>query len=267
MIISLGTLTLFFSFLSILTAKVLLVLNMRTAISSISSTIDLHDCFRIYNLTQLAKYIPGSIWQFLGKIAILKERGIPLSDIQKILIAEHLWILVSASFLAIGILFQVDLASFHQITLKTAYLVTLSLGLIFILGAAISYRNNISRLVRFYWPSYSTIITLFSIWLLLGFSLWVTIDPFVRETPSLLYIVSAYCFAYVIGFLVPFSPAGLGIREALLTLFLMPYIGQNEAIFLAAVNRVVYFFVEILLALLSIKRPHNGLRIPPTTDK
>ena len=82
--------------LAIALAKVALAENMRLALRRTKVTIAFRDCFCIYNLSQIAKYVPGSIWQFVSRIAMLREREIPLPAIRDSILAEHAWVLATA---------------------------------------------------------------------------------------------------------------------------------------------------------------------------
>lgn len=58
-------------------AKLCLVINSWIAANKFSIQVDLIESYRLYNLSQLGKYIPGSIWQFVGRIGMLRERDVP----------------------------------------------------------------------------------------------------------------------------------------------------------------------------------------------
>ncbi|MEW8584710.1 MAG: hypothetical protein AB2531_03020, partial [Candidatus Thiodiazotropha sp.] len=98
-------------------------------------------------------------------------------------------------------------------------------------------------------------ITALLIWLVLGFAFWITLTPFATAEIGLVYIIGLYAFSYAVGFAVPFAPAGIGIRESVLVLGLAPYLDVNSAIVLAALNRIFYIFIEIILSALSVTVP------------
>lgn len=238
-------------------AKLCLVTNMMVATMQFNITLGWWDCFRIYNMTQLAKYVPGSIWQFVGRIAILRKHGIEMSVIRDSLLAEHLWVISSAALIACVMIwasspeFFVDWLAGREIDLDLAWLLVM-----LVLVASVVFLSN-HRLLR--WlvrlsPPLKVIPVLIFTWLFLGFSLWVTLTSFTTNMPSPIYVVGIYSLAYVVGFMVPFAPAGLGIREAILTFSLMPYVGSDEAIFLAAINRIIYFIVEIVIASICLRK-------------
>lgn len=242
------------SALLIFLAKLCLVVNMRQAARHFTIDLGWVDCYCIYNLTQLGKYIPGSIWQFIGRIAILRERDVSAQVIRDSLLAEHFWVIGSAGVMT-SVLIFVSHPDFFAlwlagsgIELKETWLliavgvIVISLAVGFLLSSRLS-----GWLVRLFPPVHAIPVLLFT-WLFLGASLWVMLTPFVDFMPALPYVVGIYCFAYLVGFLVPFAPAGLGIREAVLTFALMPYLDAEMAILLTAVNRILYFAVEVLAA-------------------
>jgi len=260
--------SLLLAFILILAGKLCLVQNMSIATKHFKIFLGWRDCYRIYNLTQLAKYIPGSIWQFVGRFSILHERGIAKHTIRDAMIAEHLWIIASASLLAILLsfnsmreFFEAKLAEYSPDILFIWGLVILAI----LIGAIILFILFSRRL--FFWflrilPPFSAIPTLVLTWVFLGASLWVTLEAYVVSMPSVFYIIGIYCFAYVMGFMVPFAPAGMGIREAILTFALTFHIDADVAILLAAVNRIIYFAVEIVLAMSCLRiKSRNQLSI------
>lgn len=244
----------------VLAAKLCLVTNMRTAASHFKIMLGWQDCYCIYNLTQLAKYIPGSIWHFVGRITILRERGVTAQAIRDSLLAEHFWVIVSAVLLAMLLVFT-SIQGFFEVELAyvNAKLLSTWVQVAFVLFAVATaltllFSRRLLRWLLRLLPPLGALPILLLIWLFLGTSLWVTLTPFVDSMPSILYIIGIYCFAYVAGFLVPFAPAGLGIREAILTFALTPFMGAEVAILLAAVNRIIYFTVEIVVVVFCLRQ-------------
>jgi len=242
----------------VLAGKLCLVTNMSIATKHFKIFLGWRDCYCIYNLTQLAKYIPGSIWQFVGRFSILHERGIAKHTIRDSMIAEHLWVIASASLLAILLSFN-SIREFFVAKLaeyNPDLLFIWGLVILFVLIAAVILFILLGRRFFFWFlrvlPPFSAIPVLVLTWGFLGASLWVTLEPYVFSMPSVFYIIGIYCFAYVMGFIVPFAPAGIGIREAVLTFALTLYMDADVAILLTAINRMIYFAVEIALAILCL---------------
>ena len=243
--------------LLIMSAKLCLVANMKVAARRFAISIDWNDCYCIYNLTQLGKYIPGSIWQFVGRIAILRERGIVVQAIRDSLLAEHFWVITSAALIA-GILLFFTSSDVLKDQMAAYNIEPLLLAILALVASVVAVALLLNRRF-FHWlsrllPPLHAIPALVLTWIFLGASLWVTLVPFSYPNPSLPYIIGIYCIAYVVGFIAPFAPAGLGIREAVLTFAMMPFINAEIAILLAAVNRLIYFAVEISAVILCIRK-------------
>ncbi|MDI5985659.1 hypothetical protein QLQ85_12755 [Halomonas sp. M4R5S39] len=239
-------------FLLIFLAKLCLVANMRIAASHFSINFGWIDSYRIYNLTQLAKYIPGSIWQFVGRIAILRERGVAAQDIRDSLLAEHLWVMASAGVMGVVLIAASQPGLLHvwfdnvDVNIRLQWVLAGSALMIASVIVVFFLRSHLLRWFLRLRPPVMAIPALLFTWLFLGSSLGVTIAPFVESSPPLAFIIGIYCLAYVAGFLVPFAPAGLGVREAVFTFSLIPFMSVDLAVLLAAINRIVYFSVEII---------------------
>lgn len=238
--------------LGIILAKLALVENMRLAVRRSGERLSWSSCFCIYNLTQLAKYLPGSIWQFVSRIAILRERGWSVSSIRDSIMAEHAWVLATA--LMFGSLFVVlsDRAwlmrEFGSVMPSFVWVLGGLTALVVLAGAGLSAGR---RLLNWAWslrPGGTPIAVLFVAWVLLGTAFWLTLAPFSIGPVPWAYVVGVYSLAFLVGFLVPFAPAGLGAREAVLVAAAGPLVSVELAIFLAAVNRVLYVMVELGMA-------------------
>ncbi|MCU7890301.1 MAG: hypothetical protein KZQ78_01300 [Candidatus Thiodiazotropha sp. (ex Ustalcina ferruginea)] len=97
-----------------------------------------------------------------------------------------------------------------------------------------------------YTPASLLIVLL--IWTFLGLSFWITLLPLSIIEIGLVYIIGLYAFSYAVGFVIPFAPAGIGIRESILVFGLIPYLDTNTSIILATLNRIFYIAIEIILA-------------------
>lgn len=230
------------------------------------------DGFYIYNVAQLAKYVPGSVWQFVSRIAMLRARQAPAVAIRDSMIAENGWVIGSAVLVG-GVLVSLGQPGFFLrlgMTLAeapTAIRTLLVSGLVvaLVMGAWWG-RRRWPRLrpwlIRLSPPSRAVALVL-GAWLALGASFWVCLRPFLSQGPSWSVVIGVYCLAWVAGFLVPFAPAGLGVREAVLALVLDPVLDPQTSLVVVAVHRVIYLVVEVVLALLAwLAGPEPAAPVP-----
>jgi len=242
------------AFIAIIIAKFCLVTHMQLSSEKFQVSLSWRESFSIYNLTQLAKYIPGSIWQFVGRFMILKNKGFESKKIRDSIFFEHFWILAIASiFGVVGMLSSPDLFYVwfgeQEIMFTITLVLTVLICIVSFVFGFIIYKKISFKKIKAFWPALSIILNLAIVWFALGVSVWVTLQPYVDVMPSILIITGAFCLAYVLGFLTPFAPAGIGIRELMLVLVLMQFVENKDiAILLAAISRLLYFFVEILFA-------------------
>ncbi len=67
-------------------------------------------------------------------------------------------------------------------------------------------------------------------WLVAGAAAWVFVVALTAgPAPGFLFLLGAYTFAWLVGFVVPFAPSGLGVREATMIALLAPVLGAAPA--------------------------------------
>jgi len=261
---------------SILTALALVALAKLTltAVAELSCrrfgiAISYGESFYLYNFTQIAKYIPGSIWQFIGRAALLKTQGIEGRKIRNAMIYEIFWVTVSAGMLGL-LLVSADYRVFLDRMTAVEWLpqpaagpaVLMAAGAALVLASGLFawlLRRRLASGIAALRPTPVLVLLLIATWSALGLSLWVTLPPFTATGVPLLYTIGVYSLGYTIGFLVPFAPAGIGIREAVFTLGMSPYLALPDAVLLAGINRIVYIAIELLFFAIAIFRRRTAL--------
>jgi len=243
------------AFLLIVLAKLCFVTNMWKAAAIFSINLRWGDAYCIYNLTQLAKYMPGSIWQFVGRFAVLRGRGVSMQAIRDSTLVELAWVAITALVLGSGLaafscrggrpgFFPVIFG--NRVFSPLILLLFASVATFFVLPAARRWMLWILKRIRFH--GRGAVLILASAWVFLGISFWMIINPFASEPFPITYCIGVYCLAYLTGLLFPFAPAGLGVREAVLVAAVAGYTGAETAVILAAINRVLYFLAEMAVA-------------------
>lgn len=235
----------------LLAAKLLLAENARIAAVRAGLELDFPAAARLYNLSQLGKYLPGSIWQFVGRAAAYRDRGGDYGQIRDGLLIETLWVIAGAATVALAFSGPEILAVASQSLTPLArwwlsgLAAACALGL-FILS--IARRNLVASWLRLALPPPGLLLVQAGVWLLLGLSFWVLAWACGMGL-GVLPAIGLFAGAYAIGFLVPFAPAGLGVREGILVLGLLPWAGPGEALAVTVMARLLYLVVELGLVL------------------
>jgi len=243
--------------LAISIAKVLLSYVSLLSTEYFSGTFTFPQMFKIYNITQLAKYIPGSIWQFVGKAGYYANHGLSVSNINKSLLVEVLWVFFTAVFFGAIFLFlsgiYVDLSFLLGRTKKYFYLYGFVVLLIIIICAYYYKKvHSFAHIVLHnYFLDLKILVTMLMVWIFLGLSFFVTLIPFTEEISlmTFVYIIGLYALAYAVGFAVPFAPAGIGIRESILVFGVAELLVGDYGVLLASLNRVFYIVVELVIVI------------------
>jgi len=241
------------SFACIFLAKIMLAMFMRYVLHSVEKDLSFSACFNIYNLSQLGKYLPGNIWHFVGKAAAYKKNGFSLGNIRDALFIENIWLVVSALIYGLVLITLFNFIFVQQLLISYYKYVLIFLFItpiiIFITNKVLRVNLNLiftdSRLCL------KIIVLQIFIWSLLGMGFAVPAIPFLPEDTGIFMIVGLYAIAYSIGFVTPFAPAGIGVREGVLALGLLPYMSLDVLVLVSVVNRAIYIIVELFLALIS----------------
>lgn len=75
------------------------------------------------------------------------------------------------------------------------------------------------------------------------------------------YIIVSYIMAWVIGFVVPGAPGGIGVREFVLITLLGTYFLEEYIVFALVVHRIVTVFGDVLAYLVAVVFLQNGEQI------
>jgi glycosyltransferase 2 family protein len=199
---------------------------------------------------QLAKYLPGSAWQYLGRAALAMRAGVPLR-----LGAVSLVLEAGCSLLAAVLIAPFVLATDGPraaVVAAAVLALALTAGLV---GRSPWARQTLRRLLertagveaRVDLRAVRGATVLYAgVWLVFGLALWLIAAALYAEPLSdfLLY-TGAFAAAWATGFVVVFAPGGIGVREAVLVLLLRGRLGESEAIVLAAASRIALTLVDV----------------------
>lgn len=236
-----------------LAAKLALGENARVAAGRHGIDLTWAQATRLYNLSQLGKYVPGSVWQFVGRGVSYRERGARLGDIRDALLTESLWVIGGAAVvgLALGgtavlpaVASAVDGRTGVWLVAGTAVVVVAVLTVVAVRGRRA--RARALEYTRRAVPTPRAVLTQALVWGLLGTGFWcfcLAADVSV----SWPYAVGLFSAAYALGFVVLLAPAGLGVRDAVLVAGLLPVTGAETGLLVAVVARLVYLLVELVL--------------------
>ena len=234
-----------FLFLSLVCAMVALVVFAAAWVKIVSGfghRLSIADGFRILNLSNLGRYIPGKIWQVFGMLYLAKQKDVPEERAAASFVIYQLFT-IPASLLVWVIAAQFEssllIDKFKIMGPNSAYAV----GLVGLSGCALlvfypkPFLNLANWLLRKLGRPEATFtldksvalqafVGYFLGWTLFGLAFWLFLVSVLGSgAPSPLVAVGLYNVAYQLGYLALFAPGGLGPREVVIGVLLQPFVG------------------------------------------
>lgn len=256
------------SALALIFGKLLLVQLSRRSIDGAAWRPTFQEMFCINSLTQLAKYIPGGVWHFVGRLGAYRADGLDVKNASRAMIVENVWLVLSAAMVGTALSFSyvankvfvftwVDLRDLQLpvvLILVVVWLVALWLIERFRGGKAEHRRLRIA----------GDLLLQVAIWIFIGGS-FLALRAHAESLTQLGLVVGSFCLSWAVGYITVFAPGGLGAREAVLVGVLAAVAPAQEAIIWAAVHRIIWVGVELLLggiaAVMTTVQPHIGQKV------
>lgn len=239
------------SALLVLLAKVLLAELFGAVARSEGVPLSLYERQRTYHLSQLAKYLPGFVWQFASKALMLQRQGAHPATTARVIAIEQLWIIGGAMFVGVGAAAGMVATGGGLLAGPTGDIRwVLRAGLVgfAVLSATLLLRRSGRGVSR----SHAGLSL--AAWLALSLSFAVLVAAASSmEFTSLLVGSAAFPIAYVGGYVVPFAPGGIGVREGLLAALISPILLPEVAVAVAVMSRLVYLAAEVMLSVVLVR--------------
>ena len=210
-----------------------------------------------YAISSLAKYIPGFIWQYTGRVYFSHELSIPIKVIGYAIFAEFLLSILDGSIIACFSYILSDLQYFQHSYFN---LIITGILILFILALVLLpriFRKVFNKsedeknilLIKYY---YLSILFNISGWILMGFSYWLIVSSL--EIPKIPFISAMFMHSasFVAGSIALPVPNGLVIREAVLALLNNNIINDNFFILSSIIFRILILLGEIIFTFIII---------------
>jgi len=208
---------------------------------------------RIFFIGQLGKYIPGSLWPVLTQMELGARANIPRAR------SASASILTMILSLATGLLVAAATLPFAHYSAGYDWifiLVPVILVCLYpkVLNPLLNWLFKLIKRPGLDQPVTLTMLSKALAWSLLawianGTQIWVLADKLGAPAGrTALIALGGYAFAWCVGFIIVFAPAGAGGRDALLILALSPLIGHQAGLAVALVSRGVNTISDLIVA-------------------
>jgi uncharacterized membrane protein YbhN (UPF0104 family) len=235
------------------------VLAWRTLIRDVGHTIPVVPAARVYLLSQLGKYIPGSVWTVVAQVELSRELRVPTRRSAAVA-ALQLVLAVVSGLLVTAVTLPAAMPGVRSrywwfllavpplVVLLHPRVVAWWTGLLFRLARR--PMDPVRPTVRALSAGLAWMVVA---WVVYGLQCYVLVaDAGATGPAALLQSTGAFTLAWVAGFVLIFAPAGAGAREAVLVVALTPMVGTGKALVVALLSRLALTLADLLLAGLAV---------------
>ncbi len=207
----------------------------------------LTESFRIISLSQIAKYLPGNVAHFASRY-YLADKHLNKKDTTITLLIETGLFALASFVIGCGYFFYHDVFSIFD---KNKVLILFAMVFVIIFLIIIFVIINKKKHIPLKSPV-SNIFPAMMLYLLLpfmgGLSIYLLFQLILNES-SVPYLLCVFSFSisFLLGFIVPGAPGGIGIREYSFTLLMTPFTSSILALEAILIFRVLSLIGDIIL--------------------
>lgn len=208
----------------------------------------------IWFVSLLGRYLPGRVWGMVGRIYLCEKEGVPKSESGISVILEQTYVLMTGILVfLLSLVFWKDRSNLGNITsiyfVFPAVLIFLHpRPLTAVLNPILKWMKRSPIAIRVSFRNLIKIFLFYLIyWAFFGASFLLFIDSIYHiEFSKIIIITGIFAISFVLGFISIIVPAGLGVREGVLTYLLSSYMPMTMAIIVSLLSRVWIIVVELL---------------------
>lgn len=197
-------------------------------------------CIRTYGISQIAKYVPGNIFQFAGRQAMGMSHGIDG------------WVLARSTFLELtllclgGAIFGVLVAPVFIASIPERILLLLFLFLATLSVLLIKY--VVGRFA-------AQALLMYLIFLTISGAVFATLINLINIDGVAIFsgpfLAGAFVVAWLIGLVTPGAPAGVGVREAVIAIALGGVLPMQDLLLAVVLGRLITVSGDVLFCVVS----------------
>lgn len=238
--------------------------------------VTLRALLRIWFASNLARYIPGKIWQFVGAAGMARAAGL-----SRVVVLSSMVVHVGLSLLSAAAVSAAALAAWDAAGIPALPLWILAASSVFLVHPAVI--NAGLRLVpkalhdqvlqwNGRWADGLVLLGLSVVsWVLYGLAFALFLDALVPvDARALVPLIGVNALAFLAGYAFFLAPAGVGAREVAMAALLRPFAPPGVAAVVAVASRLWTIAAELggaALVLPRRKRPDDGAGPGPGAEQ
>jgi hypothetical protein len=214
------------SLLLIVLGKLLTVLLVQQSLAAFHQKRDFLFAWYAYSLGDIAKYLPGGVWGFVGSLTVFKSSGIALTTGSWIIVFETGVRLAASLLTGLGLVIA---------TRQPALLPILPLALAVLAMLLVKLKVPTRLLIEI-------VLGQIAASLFFGASFAIISDGVIQSDT---YAAGVFNISFVTGSLAIFAPSGLGVREIVINLLAGE--ASRRLVEIAVLHRAIWLVGDILI--------------------
>ncbi|GGY35834.1 hypothetical protein GCM10011297_06060 [Bacterioplanes sanyensis] len=194
----------------------------------------------VYGRSQLAKYVPGNIFHFAGRQALAMAAGLSAKPV----LATTFWELAGQAMVAAW-LSLLALSLFWSPV--GPYIPLLMLLLLLVFSLLLARTVYLMVLKAMYWQ-----LAFLLVFVVLMLALFFSLSTASISWLQLGQLVGVFAAAWLLGFVVPGAPGGVGVRELVLLWGLSGFMADERVLLLLIAGRLVTTVGDVLVYFVSV---------------
>jgi len=221
----------------------------------------------LYLKSNIAKYLPGNVFHFAGRHLLVRDNSVSHAHLMLSNLSEIFLLVFTATLiLTAGLVFKLIIIPEKIISLiSLKYIITALITLIIIASAALIIlliKKQYRRIKAFFRvisrrnlkEILLTVILYSTMFIITGFILSIIFYMLKGDNISFYFayhIIFVFTLSWVLGYIVPGAPGGVGIREAVIIIMLSPISDAQTSALCALILRVVTITGDIISYIMS----------------
>ena len=217
----------------------------------------LREVIDVYSKANLGKYLPGNIMHYVSRNVYGSKYGISQKDMVYATVMEVALKVVSAGIISLLFLNKRISSILEQIqvdlSISISFVVTGIAIIVIMIGGIVFWRFR-SIGLRSLKPIGCSMI-LYSVIFLINAGVFIAATNFISNTVTgdvLLYATGIYIIAWLIGYLAPGAPGGIGIKEGIMILLLSNIYSLEVITLVSVIVRIITVIADILAYIMNL---------------
>lgn len=228
------------------------------------TNIPMKDALPVYTKSNLMKYVPGNIFQYVGRNQLAADLKISHVDVACATVLDIVCSMVTPLLLIVVLMGK------NMLELIRTY----SMNFLLVLGAGIAVLVLLLLLLRWkfreplqrYFEKYRKLLNrkilirvlgvflLYVVQYIISTAMYAVPAVFLFDVPAekLGLFLGTYLFSWIIGFITPGAPGGIGIREAVMMLMCGSFLDTDTIMLYAVTMRLISTFGDIAAFLVGL---------------